>query len=217
MAQETQHNFDFETAAASDRLSNRVLQWLARSYETLLEWRQLATAAYIAANGDHALARNRVAFDVRAHFLEGDLLPADLEKWRPGFDDLQNFRMDPPKVSPSNAAYVDWIRIADYLLLSAASPIDIIDRANQQRETEYQSAISSYRIRRIVFETAATLRSDPELPDERLLSRIQKDHPDASMANIKEGRRVAKDGHPITAPKEPGAASAIGPYRPLYF
>lgn len=217
MAENKQHELAFEDAATSDRLSNRVLHWLARSYETLRQWRDRASDTYLATNGDSALARNRVAFDVRAYFLQGRLAAEKLDKWRPGFESLEEIEVAPPKVSPSNAAYVDWIRVADYLLLGVASPTEPLDRANQQRETEFQAAIGSWRIRQVVYSGATAIRADPELTDQDLLARIKKDQPAASMANIKEARRVSRDGHPLEAPQQPEAAAAMGPYQPLYF
>ncbi|MEE3373203.1 MAG: hypothetical protein VX346_27965 [Planctomycetota bacterium] len=217
MAQNKQHEFEFEDRPSSDRLSNRVLQWLARSYDTLRAWRGRASDTYLAANGDSALARNRVAYDVRAYFLQGDLVDEELAKWRPGFESLETIQVSPPKVNPSNATYVDWIRVADYLLLCVASPTDPLEQANQQRETEFQAALGSWRIRQVVHCGAAAIRADTDLTDEVLLGRLKKDHPDASMANIKEARRVARDGQPLEAPQQPQPAAALAPYQPLYF
>ncbi|MBB75794.1 MAG: hypothetical protein CMJ75_14910 [Planctomycetaceae bacterium] len=217
MAQNKQHQFTFEDSPSSDRLSNRVLQWLARSYGTLLEWRARASDTYLAANGDSAMARNRVAFEVRSYFLQGDLVQEHLAQWRPGFESLETVQVTPPKVSPSNAAYVDWVRVADYLLLGVASPTDPLEQANQQRETEFQTAIGSWRIRQVVYSGAAAIRADNDLPDEVLLARLKEDHPDASMANIKEARRVARDGQPLEAPRQPVPAARLEVYQPLYF
>ena len=217
MAQNKQHEFAFEDAAGADRLSNGVLQWLARSYETLLHWRGHASDTYLATNGDSALARNRVAFEIRAYFLQEELPTEELPRWRPGFESQELLEVVPPKVSPSNAAYVDWIRVADYLLLGVASPTEPLDRANQQRETEFQAAHGSWRIRHVVYCGAAALRDDMELADSVLLERVKKEHPDASMANIKEARRLARDGHPLQPPQEPPPAATMRPYEPLYF
>ncbi len=217
MAQSKQHELAFADTTGTDRLSNGVLQWLARSYETLLHWRDCASNTYLAANGDSALARNRLAFDVRAYFLQEKLAPEELPRWRPGFESQELVKIIPPKVSPSNAAYIDWIRVADYLLLGVASSTESLDRANQQRETEFQTAHSSWRIRNVVYCGAAALRDDMKMTDPDLLDRLKKEHPDASMANIKEARRLARDGQPLEAPQEPPPAAPLQPYAPLYF
>ena len=217
MAQSKQHEFAFEENTGADRLSNGVLQWLARSYETLLHWRDRASDTYLGSNGDSALARNRVAFEIRAYFLQEDLATEKLPRWRPGFESQELLEVTPPKVSPSNAAYVDWIRVADYLLLGVASPTEPLDRANQQRETEFQTAHGSWRIRHVVYCGAVALRDNTDMTDDALLARLKKEHPDASMANIKEARRVARDGHPLQPPQEPPPASTMRPYEPLCF
>jgi hypothetical protein len=56
-----------------------------------------------------------------------------------------------------------------------------------------------------------------KITDPELLDRLKTEHPDASMANIKEARRLARDGQPLQPPQEPPPAAQLQPYVPLYF
>ncbi|MAV36843.1 MAG: hypothetical protein CMJ59_15450 [Planctomycetaceae bacterium] len=217
MTTPAQRELDLSQSTTSDRLSNGVLQWLARSYQTLQQWRSTATATFIAANGQSDLARNRMAFLVRAHFLEAPPQAESVERWQQGFEEIETVELTPPKVTASNAAYVDWLRIADYLLLACASPIEELEKANQQRESEFQIVLNSYRIRSIVYDAVVIIREDASLSDDALLKTTQQSHPDASMANVKEARRVSKEDTAVTSPKEPRAAAPMEPYQAIYF
>ena len=103
------------------------------------------------------------------------------------------------------------------LLRACASPIEELEKANQQRESEFQIVLNSYRIRSIVYDAVVIIREDASLSDDALLKTTQQSHPDASMANVKEARRVSKEDTAVTSPKEPRAAAPMEPYQALYF
>lgn len=212
-----QNGIDATQSPASDRLSDSVLEWLGRTYETMEEWKAKARDVFFSSNGDSNLSRNRVASIVRAHFLESPPKPEDVERWKAGFDEIETVHITPPNVSASNSAYVDWLYIADYLLLACASPTEQLDAENQRRETEFQNVLGSYNIRLIVYDAREKLRHDPTLTDNDVLAAVQKKHPKASMANIKEARRLEKANVFHDAPKEPIRAEPMPRYTALYF
>jgi len=181
------------------------------------KWKAKAKEVFFSSNGDSNLSRIRVASIVRTHFLETPPEPEDVERWKKGFDEIETVHVMPPKVSPSNSAYVDWLYIADYMLLACASPTDWLDEENQRRETEYQHVLGSYRIRSIVYDARERMRHDTTLSDNDILVAVQKDHLKASMANIKEARRLEKGNVYHASPKEPIPADPMPRYTALYF
>ena len=125
--------------------------------------------------------------------------------------------MAPPKVSASNAAYVDWLFVADYLLLACASPSEQLEAENERRETEFQNVWSSYSIRLIVHAAREEMRQTPGLTDQDCLAAIQSRHEKVSMANIKEARRLEKMRSALEPPRSPTRAEPMRPYCSLFF
>ncbi len=212
-----QNGTDATQSPASDRLSDSVLEWIGRTYETMEEWKAKARDVFFSSNGDSNLSRNRVASIVRTHFLESPPKAEDVERWKAGFEEIETVHVTPPKVSASNSAYIDWLYIADYLLLACASPTEQLDEENQRRETEFQNVLGSYNIRLIVHDARETLRHNPTLTDNDVLTAVQKKHSKASMANIKEARRLEKANVFHDVPKEPIRAEPMPRYTALYF
>ena len=68
-----QSELPFSEMPASDRLAPQVLGWLARSFETIKEWRAKAAEIFFSSNGDSAVSRNRVAVVVRDYFANESL------------------------------------------------------------------------------------------------------------------------------------------------
>lgn len=212
-----QNGIDATQSPDSDHLSVSVLEWLGRTYETMEEWKAKARDVFFSSNGDSNLSRNRVASIVRTHFLESPPKPEHVERWKAGFEEIETVHVTPPKVSPSNSAYVDWLYIADYLLLACASPTEQLDEENQRRESEFQNVLGSYNIRLIVHDAREMLRQHSTLTDNEVLAAVQRKHSKASMANIKEAQRLEKANVFHDVPKEPVRAEPMPRYTALYF
>lgn len=208
---------DLTESPPSDRLSGSILGWLARTYKTMEEWKAKARDVFFSSNGDSNLSRIRVAGIVRTHFLETPPKPEDVKRWKRGFEEIETVHVTPPKVSPSNSAYVDWLYVADYLLLACASPTEQLEEENQRRETEFQNVLGSYKIRMVVYDAREQMRDDASLADKDVLAAVQTKHPKASMANIKEARRLEKENVFHVAPKEPIPVQPMPRYSALYF
>jgi len=208
---------DATQSLASDRLSDSVLEWLGRTYEAMQDWKAKARDVFYSSNGDSNLPRNRVASIVRAHFLESPPKSEDVERWKAGLEEIETIRVTPPKVSASNSAYVEWLYIADYLLLACASPTERLDEENKRRETEFKNVMGSYNIRLIVYDAREELQRNPTLTDEDVFAAVQKKHPKAFMANIKEARRLEKTDAFHDVPKKPIRAEPMRRYTALYF
>ena len=212
-----QNAFDFADSPASDRQSGSILEWLARSYETMDDWKTKARRVFLSSNGDSSLSRNRVASMVRRHFLETPPKAEDVLCWKAGFEDTATVHVTPPKVSESNSAYVDWLYVADYLLLSCALPTDELEEENQRRETEFQSVLGSYNRRLTVHDAREEMRSHRDSSDEDILASVEKNHPTRRWRTSRKARRLEKANAYHAVPKEPTPADPIPRYTPLYF
>lgn len=208
---------EVESKPSSDRFSAEVLEWLMRSYKTQERWKNLARRVFFLSNGDSVLSRNRVAAKVRMHFVEGKPKEEDVEVWEDTYEGTKETRVKPPAVSASNAGYVDWLFIADYLLLPCASPIDQYVEENQRRESEFQQLFSSYQIRLHVHEARRLIQEQPSAEGDEILDSLKKEFDKASLANVKEARRLETLNAPGHKPPEPQKPHLLPLYTPVYF
>ncbi len=195
------------------------IQWLLRSYETSVEWKAKAKDVFFSVNGDSNLARNRVAGIVRNYFIENKnrLEPEDIGRWKDGENVVEKVRVVPPKISESNSTYVDWVYIADFLLLPFISPQDELDAENQRRETEFDNAMRSYKKRLTVEDARESIRRDSLSTDAAILESLKSRHPDASLAAIKVARKLEKENVLEPKAREPMKPAPMPPFKPLYF
>ena len=205
------------TTDHQDRLTSDALQWLVRNYETQEAWKNEAIAIYFGANGDSVLARTKLSARLRKYFLEEGPKTEDVDLWDANFSGSKQVSVSPPKVNASNASYIDWLYIADYLLLGCGSPREDIEDENQKRETEYQQLLSSYQFRLHVHVALQEMEGSSDLDDKAILARIKKDLPKASLANVKEARKFQKESKDYRAPTEPERPEALPLYKSLFF
>lgn len=210
-----QNELEFTDGDEPDCTSVTPVNWLLRSYDSAVAWKSRARTEYISLNGDSDAARNRVAAIVRTYFTETQLTPEVVGRWIG--NEVVKIRLLPPMVTDSNAAYVDWIFIADVLLLHCVADQDEIDKENQRRETEYLRAYNSYKLRIAIEEIQERIRSGQHSSDDALLKSIIAKHPDASIATIKEARRREKTKAMLPKAKEPLRSMHIPPFKPLYY
>jgi len=203
--------------ATPPRLSGSILDWIGRTYKAMEAWKSKAAEVFFASNGDSNLSRNRVASIIRTHFVETILEPETVERWKGGFEEIESVVVTPPKITVSNSTYIDWLYVADYLLLACASPSDVLAEENQRRETEYQSVLTSYRIRLVVHHVRESIRNAGQVSDDDLLVMAKEKYSKASMANIKEARRLESIDAEHELPREPFPAEPMPRYASLYF
>lgn len=197
-------------------LQRTPVEWIARSYESAEQWKKKSGEVFYSVNGESNVARNRVAAMVRDYFLALSPEPEAVRRWKKGSDEIETIIMQPPKVSESNAAYFDWVHIADFLLLACASPNDESPE-NQTRDNEYRKVLESFRIRNIVFHARHELISRPGASDEELLASLVSSHPTVALAHIKEARRLERSGSTNPEPKQPSPPSHVPLFVPIYF
>ena len=193
------------------------IRWLLRSYQTAVEWKAIAKQVLFAVNGDSNVARNRVANTVRSYFIEKPLEPEDVERWKDRENATEIVRFVPPKITVSNATYVDWVYIADFLLLACVSVSDELEAENQRRDTEFDNAMRSYRKRLAVEDAREAIRHDPLATDKAITESFKDRHPDISEAAVKMARTLEKTKAVEPKAREPLKAEPMPRYKPLYF
>ena len=201
---------------ADSPLSTTPIEWVARSYEIAEEWKKKAREVFFSVNGDSNVARNRVAAMVREYFIALSTEPEAVRRWKKGCNEIETLMVQPPKVSESNAAYFDWVNIADFLLLGCNSLIEDLPE-NQTRDKEYRDVFESFRIRNIVFAARKELIAKPEASDDDLFASLLSVHPTAALAHVKAARRLERTGTPYVQPLEPLPPSHIQRFVPIYF
>lgn len=206
--------FEFAESVVADGSSVTAIEWLLRSYETSAEWKATATDVYFSVNGDSNVARNRVAGIVRSYFVETPLIPENVRRW--GKSDIETVQVSPPNISDSNATYVDWVYIADFLLLHCSTVTEELEEENQRRETEFQNALRSYKLRLAVVDAREAVRRDAQASEKEILETLKILHPEASLATIKEARKLEKFNVVTPQPREPQPSPLLR-YKPLYF
>lgn len=208
-----------ETDDAPDTSATTPIQWLLRSYETSREWKDKAKDVFFSVNGDSDLARNRVAGIVRNYFIENKnrLEPEDVGRWKDGENVAEKVRVVPPTVTESNSTYVDWVYIADFLLLPFVSLQEALDAENQRRETEFDNAMRSYKKRLAVEDAREAVRSGSLPSDAAILESLKIHHPDASLATIKVARKLEKENAIEPKAREPKKSAPMPPFKALYF
>jgi len=206
-----------EQIKGPDRLSDDVLAWLNRDDENQEAWKQNGRDVFLSSNGDSVLSRTMLASQVRRYFLEDRPETEIVRRWNKGHTEIVSVRVDPPRISASNAGYVDWLFIADYLLLCCSGAAEFLLDENTRRDSAYQQLMSSYEIRRLSWEACQLIRQDPETSDEEILATLRRKNEKASMANVKQARRLVKPGNRTAEPVKPEQAEALQAYRPIYF
>ncbi len=197
-------------------LQRTPIEWVSRSYESSEQWKKKARDVFYSVNGESNVARNRVAAMVRDYFIVLPSEPEAVRRWKKGSDEIETIIMQPPKVSASNAAYFDWVHIADFLLLACASPNDESPE-NQTRDNQYRAVLDSFRIRNIVFHARKELIARPGASDDELLALLVSSHPTVALAHIKEARKLERAGATNPEPIEPSPPSHVPLFVPIYF
>lgn len=206
--------------AFTDRTS-AICHWLKRSYKIEQQWSEKATRIYLESQGDAILARTVLASDVRRHFLVDKPSEETVERWNEGHTEIDKILVTPPKISESNAAYVDWLYVADYLLLCCGSTRDEFDQVNSVRQGQFRSLLQSYFLRQFVIDAIGLIEREAGISDEDIVKRLKSLATDEdiqpSLASVKEARRWLKDGVNPKAVVRPEMPREIAIYQAIYF
>ena len=184
-----------------------ICHWLKRSYETKQVWEKVSVDIYISAQGIPVLARTELAGQLRSHFKNEDLATETLKLWNKSHTTIVNVEVIPPKINDSNAAYIDWLYVADYLLICCGTPRAEFDDINTTRRAQYRSVLQSYFLRKFVIDAIDILRSDPARLDIEIVKQLKiqagENEIQPSLVTVKEAKRWLRAGVTPTEPKKP--------------
>lgn len=198
-------------------IDKAVILWLTRTYEVHDVWKKKATQDFFNVGGDDQLTLTRLASDVRDYFLELNLPCEDISRWSQDGSVIEKIRIIPPKVSASKHQFINWTKVADYLMLCCAVASDDIANENTRRVAENRIATQTYRTLSSVNAAQAIIRDRPVLPNEDVLELLKQSNSTAVIAHVKEARRREKAGLPIEELVEPNDPVLIDRYKPIYF
>ena len=88
---------------------------------------------------------------------------------------------------------------------------------NQQRENDYQQLLGSFNLRIQVVAARKVIQQHPEMDDQQMLAKVQETHSKASLANVKEAKRLETKGGKMRMPIEPKRAADMPLYKSIYF
>ena len=198
---------------------NKVLDWLTKDYETGEYWKDIGKEIHLASNGDSTLTRYRLADTLRRSMSKLQPGPVKYEKWNSDFTEVVTAEIDAPAISVSNETYVDWIRLADYLLLAAAvAEWPKRDEENQRRKMIYDQCRRGYEARMIVKAVAEYLEKHPTATDKDIKASLNRDGREILQVHISHAKKIVPhtSGREIVE-QEPEPPAEIKPYMPLYF
>ena len=201
----------------SDQSTATAIEWLARSYKSMEQWKQAGKELFFSLNGQSDVARNRMASVIRKYFVDTPPVAEDVRRWNRDVTEVETVRVVPPKISASNSAYVDWGYLADYVLLACAASSEELEEENQKRASEYRQSLESYSIRLAVFDARTIIREQINVNDADVLSQLQTKHEKAAAAHIKEARKLERNEARYAPPKPPKESPAMPRYVALYF
>ncbi|MFM7843872.1 MAG: hypothetical protein ACKPEY_06525 [Planctomycetota bacterium] len=194
-----------------------VLHWIIRSYDSTLYWKDQARALFFTTNGQSDVARNRLASILRRHFQDNKLETENVHRWKANSSEMEMIAVEPPKLSDSTLAYLDWQFLADYLLLTCAALTDELLRENQERTAEYRQLLDSYNIQIMIHHARTFIQDNRGHTDDDCKRELAPRFPDIKIAHIKEARRRERKGGTNHLPLIPLQPAPLPRYQSIYF
>jgi hypothetical protein len=196
----------------------KVHEWITKDYPTSESWKEIGREIYLASNGNCALARHRLADALRRSISKLQTGPTTYQRWNEDFSAIVTLEIESPGISTSNDAYVDWIRIADYLLLSAASTWPRLEDDNQRRKTMYDLSRRGFDARMIVKAVAEYLKENPQAKDADVRDALTAKGIEVGQIHISQAKKITRHtGGVEIVEQEPELPTQIERYKALYF
>jgi hypothetical protein len=196
----------------------KVQEWLTRDYSTHESWKEIGKEMYLACNGDGVLTRHRLADALRRSISKLQPGPVSYDKWNEDFSAIVKVEIEPPTITTTSDAYVDWLRIADYLLLAAASTWPRLEDDNQRRRAMYDQSRRGYEARMIVKDVTEYLKENPTATDGDVRAALNREGREVIQIHIAQAKKTTPhtSGREIVE-QEPEVPSQVNRYSPLYF
>lgn len=196
----------------------KVHEWLTKDHPTSEYWKDIGREMYLVSNGDGVLARHRLADALRRSISKLQPGVVTYDKWNEDFSAIVKVEIKSPDISTSHEAYVDWLRIADYLLLAAASTYPRLEDDNQRRKTMYDQSRRGYESRAIVMAVAAYLQANPSATDGEIQTALDRDDREVAQIHIAQAKKITPhtSGREIIE-REPEVPQQLNRYASIYF
>lgn len=192
----------------------KVMEWISKDFESYSYWTNLGQEMFLFANGNCEVTRYRVADALRRSVTRQPPGQVQVQRWNDDFSSIVTIDVEPPAVTVANQLHVDWIRIADYVLLAAKDPFDRLDDENQRRKELGDWVTNSFEKRQLARKIKAFIAENPELSDDQVIEAMRKENKDVLKANIVLARKLADSN---LDELEPTPLEAIAGYKSLYF
>lgn len=206
----------FNEHEVSQDQATTVLEWIARSYQSLENWKKEAENIFYSLNGQSEAARNRLALKLRDYFSNETLSVEEVKRWNRNHTFIETVRVTPPKISATRLAYIDWCYVADYLLLSCAVESASILVENQRRANESRIMIASYDILCAIFEARKIINGDSGFSNQQVLKMVKKIKDCVTLTHIQEARRQERNCEPLVQPRIPPVSVPMARYTAIY-
>jgi len=195
----------------------KVLDWITKDFETCEYYKNVGKELYLVSNGDSVITRYRLADLMRRNMSKLQPRPVKYQTWNDDYTEIITVEMTPAEITTANEAYVDWLRLADYLLLAAAGPSEKLDQENQRRRTMYEASQRGYQARKIVESVAKYLKENPEATDKDIKSALNDDGREVLQIHIQQAKKIPSPHGREIIEQPPEAPAEIGSYKTLYF
>ena len=198
----------------------KVLDWITKDYETWEYYKNAGKELYLVSNGDSALTRYRLADLMRRNMSKLQPGPVKFETWNDDCTEIITVEMSPAEITTSNEAYVDWLRLADYMLLAAAGPWEKLEQENQRRRAMYEASQRGYEARMNVEAVAEYLKENSQATDKDIKAALNRDGPEVLQVHIQQAKKIPPPAGSYDREiieQAPEVPAEIGYYKTLYF
>jgi hypothetical protein len=208
----------FEARDSMTPEHEKVLDWITKDYESHTYWKNLGKEMFLVSNGDSVLTRHRVADALRRSISGHPTTPVTVSRWNDDFTAILAIEVDPPAIAVANQLYVDWIQIADYVLLAAAASFERLEEENQRRKEAFDRARNGYEARRLVGLVTEFLEQNPEASEDAVIAASRELNLDVKKAHIALARKLAtkSDSRQRRREVEPTAPIMLGTYQSIH-
>lgn len=211
----------FDTEEDSQRpeqtITAQVIEWFNRDYGESQKWKDRGREIYLATLGDSAVTRYYLADELRKSLLAETGEPVENARWSTKSDTPVPITVSPPKLDESRAPYVDWIRIADYFLLSSRVSWDALEEENQNRKQAYDKALNGQELRQKVKTAKEYLRDHPKATNKAIIAALKKAGTEVAATQLTLARFELSQGIQDREDKKLDEPRVIPLYAPLYF
>ena len=121
--------------------TDEMVGWLYRDFESYENWKARGREIFLQVDGSSDGARKTLASDLCKYACGEKRKLVNVRNWREDLSEIVVHRVKPPDVSTSNCKEIEWLEIADYILLAASGGWEGIQIDNQRRSAENRKRV----------------------------------------------------------------------------